>query len=260
MLLPRWAHRGHPVVQRELAAWARYRSGLRVMAAVLAAALGLSLLSDLMTIFAPAALGYFFMYLQSLPGAAAVLVLKAFLLAASALSIARDYESRSWDALRLTGLRPVELLAARAAALVRLVWFPVVCWITLNVLLTLVFLFRRLSATRFGDLAPLPGSLFFLVFDAALPCAIVALYLALGLLISTLARTQANALAASISVLGLLVVAGWIGDWIDLRFQISFTLGSLTSTLLEFGWAAALSAVLYRLAEWRVARGMKPIL
>lgn len=259
MVLPKWALKSHPVVQRELAVWGRYRVAFRLFYAGFGAMCVMSLISDLMTIFAPDAFGYLFLFIQSLPGAVAVLAFKGLLLAMSALSIPRDRESQSWDALRLTGLRPVELLAGRTAAVVRLVWFPILCWMALNVTLTSAFLFRRLFETRFRDLDSVPRFLFFLAFDAVTPCAVVTFYLALGLLLSTLASTQAKALMASMAILGLLVVSGWVGDWIDLHFNLSFALGSVAATLLEFGWASGLAFAFYKFAEWRVARNMKPV-
>jgi hypothetical protein len=259
MPLPAWTRKTHPVVQRELAVWARYRLGFRLASAALAVTFGLSLLSDVMTLVAPQALGYLFMYIQSLPSGLAILVLKYLLLVTSAPSIARDRESHAWDAVRLTGLRPVELVAGRAAAIVRLLWVPILCWIALNVTLTSFFLFRRLFDSGSGDLAAVLRSLFFLVFDVLFPCLVVAFYLALGLLISTLAGTPSRAVAAAVALLGLLVVWGWVSDWLDQRLLLSFTLGTAASILLDLGWAAGLAIVLYKLAEWRVARGLGPI-
>ncbi len=247
-----WISRDHPIVRRELAGWDRYRAVMRLFAVVFGLLCVLGLLSDLMTIFAPDALGYLFLFIQSLPSALAILMLKALLLTISAASVAREFEAHSWEALRLTGLQAGEILAGKAAAAVRVLWLPILIWMGLNATLTLVFLGKRLIERN--DWSHTPLSFFFLAFDILSPGASVCFYLALGLLVSTLVSTQAKAVIGSLALFGALTLAAWIAERLYFLFSDPLRLDAVTQTLLEFGWLAGLAFILYKAAEWRGAR------
>ncbi|HLF01597.1 MAG TPA: hypothetical protein VI547_06445 [Anaerolineales bacterium] len=258
MTLPHWLSKTRPIIQRELAVWARYRLVIRIFVGGFALLCALSLISDLTTIFAPEAYGYLFLFIQSLPGTLAVLTLKIILLAVSAASVAREVESNAWEALRLTDLRPGHILAGKGVAVIRLFGAPILIWIGLNSTITLVFLGKRWVEAS-ADLNNVLLFLFFLVFDILSPCAIAGFWVALGLLISTLVSTQAKAVIGALAVFGALIVAGWIAELIYRVFINPRLLGGVETALLEFGWVAGWALLLFKAAEWRVATGLKSL-
>lgn len=256
----RWLDKTHPIVQRELAVWQRYRLAVRLFVAGFGLLCALSLVSDLTTIFAPDAFGYLFLYIQNLPGSLAVFALKAALAAAAAAAAAREFESRAWDELILTGLRPGEILAGKAAAIARLLRAPILIWIGLGVVLTLAFFARQwFEAGGVPDSTPV--YLFFLAFDMIAPCVAAALYLALGLLVSTLAGTQAKAVIGALAVFGAFTLAVRIAlayRFSAYRLLIGSTLfGGGATSLIELGGAAGLALLFFKLAEWRAANRFK---
>lgn len=228
MPLPAWAALDHPIVRRETLFWRRTVRRWRWVAiplAILPCACGgmFALMSVPLALEAPSpgwaiaiVTGWVTLTLVWITNGLLGWALGTFVSIGAALMVAREREVHNWGLLRLTAIPIHEIIAAKAAALARLIFWPAVANLGLGVL-SLVLTGSAMGAgvmllgtsvpadfppeVQISAIAMVLGALPVISAYTVIAMMIGLLYnCAVGLFTSTLTRTTANAVILSFAV------------------------------------------------------------
>jgi hypothetical protein len=226
MKLPAWAQASHPVARRERAVWhqiySRWGWLLLLLALLPCGCSALCSLSSVPAVFAAdtPTIGLLVLFAWIiLVGVWLTSGLWAWILGTvagvgGAIMVAREREMLNWSLLRLTTLTIREILAAKLAALGRILWWPAIAILSLETAgVTLMVIGGVIGILIAGRTDPAdfplelqveiiillvglwPLSVFYLVFTNVLNLAYNG---ALGLLTSTFTRTSGNAVGLTL--------------------------------------------------------------